>query len=131
VRGEQQRSSGKNLLGQLAGREILIPHAADVRKYLDSHADLGKILPSVCAQARREFGRRAELTLQVYRDPEIKDLHLSLMVRLPSYGEDIMMRLDRVTQPFEERLCSVSGYLLVITDFRPSSLTRPETAATP
>jgi hypothetical protein len=120
VRGERQRSSRKNLAGQLAGHGILISDPADVRKYLDSHADLGKIVPSVCAQARREFGRRAELTLQVYRDPEIKDLHLSLMVRLPSYGEDIMIRLDRVTQPFEEGLCSASGYLLVTTDFRPS-----------
>jgi hypothetical protein len=96
------------------------PHPRDVMAYLSSHRELAKIVPLVCEQARREFGEEAELILTVYRDLEIDDRHLTLNVRLKSYGDLMVERMDRVTQPFEEQLCKASGYLLVTTDFQPS-----------
>jgi hypothetical protein len=119
ARGQRQRLARKTLEAQLAAQEILVPDFAEVRADLTSHPDLAKIVPSVCAAARNEFGPEAELTLQVYRDPEIDDRHLTLYVRLPSYEHDIIARLERVTQPFEEKLCSAEGYLLVTTDLSP------------
>ncbi|HEV2947575.1 MAG TPA: hypothetical protein VGX70_09380, partial [Gemmataceae bacterium] len=68
--------------------------------------------------ARRLFGPESELILSVYQDPEIKDSHLSLVVRPPLYDENITELLDRVTEPYEAELCDASGYLLVTTDFR-------------
>jgi hypothetical protein len=94
-------------------------HSKDVAAYLALHPDLAKVLPPVCAQARKEFGPEAELKLQVYRDPEIDDCYLRLYVRLSSYDDASMARLARVSQPFEEALARASGYLLVTTDFRP------------
>jgi hypothetical protein len=114
-----QRISGRKYLESLVAQQVLIPHREEVGAYLDSHPDLGEILPAISAHARQEFGTQAELTLRVYRDPEINDCYLSLYVRLPSYDEAIMARLDRVSQPFEDELCQASGYLLVTTDFRP------------
>jgi hypothetical protein len=120
-RPAQRRPSRKNLETAFAGQQIVVPDTRAISNYLASHRDLAKILPSVCERARREFGQDAELRLEVYRDPEIEDRHLTLYVRLPTYGNNaIIERLDRVTQPFEDELCSASGYLLVTTDFRPS-----------
>jgi hypothetical protein len=120
-RPAERRPSRTNLATALAGQGIVVPNQAVIQDYLASHRDLAKILPSICAQARREFGQDAELILEVYCDPEIDDRHLSLYVRLPAYENNtISERLDRVTQPFEDELCSASGYLLVTTDFRPS-----------
>ena len=96
---------------------ILIPCAREVVDYLDAHRDLALIVPSACSQARQEFGPEAELELKVYRDPEIDDHYLSLYARLPSYDETIMTRIERVTHPFDDELCSASGYFLVTTDF--------------
>jgi len=119
-RDAERRPPGKNLAATLAAQGVVVPRPADVAAYLVSHRALARIVPLVCEQARREFDQGAELLLEVYRDPEIDDRHLTLYVRLPSYeGDAIITRLDRVTQPFEDELCSASGYLLVTTDFRP------------
>ena len=118
-RGAERRPWRKSLATALADQGIVVPHAATVRNYLASHRALAKILPSVCEQARGEFGQEAELMLQVYRDPEIDDRHLTLYVRLPVYDDTVIARLDRVTQGFDDELCRASGYLLLTTDFRP------------
>jgi hypothetical protein len=104
--------------GILADYKVLIPDQAEIVAYLGLHRDLGQVLISVFAEARKEFGQEAELTLQVYRDPEIDDHYLRLNIRLPFYDESIMKRLDKVSQPFDKELAKASGYLLVTTDFR-------------
>ena len=76
------------------------------------------MVPSVGARVREEFGKDAQLTLRLYRDPEIDDRYLSLNVRLVGYDDRTMERIDRVSEPFDEQLCNASGYLLVTTDFR-------------
>jgi hypothetical protein len=121
--GAQREPRWKSLLAELAGSGILVPHPADVPVYLASYRRLAKSLPSVCEQARREFGQETELVLKVYRDPEIRDRYLTLYVRLPADDASILTRLDRVTESFDEALCKASGYLLVTTDLRPSRAT--------
>ena len=90
----------------------------EVAAYLQVHPQLARLIPDVCERARKEFGVGAELVLKIYRDPEIEDRYLTLYVRLPAYDGSITARLDRVTEPFDEALCNVSGHFLVTTDFR-------------
>jgi hypothetical protein len=47
----------------LAEHEVLLVAPEEVVAYLDAHADLAMIVPTVCAQARKEFGEKAELAL--------------------------------------------------------------------
>src|SRR5438128_8577891 len=119
ARGTEKRARRTPLETALAGSRTIVSRLPEMRQYLIAHRDLAKIVPRVCEQARREFGSEAELLLTVYKDPEIDDRHLTLYVRLPIYDvSTINGRMDRVTEPFEEELCSVSGFLLVTTDFR-------------
>src|SRR5438128_857171 len=90
----------------------------EVAAYFQVHPQLARLIPDVCERARKEFGVHAELVLKIYRDPEIEDRYLSLYVRLPAYDGSITARLDSVTEPFDEALCTASGHFLVTTDFR-------------
>ena len=89
-----------------------------VRGYLEQNSDLAPLLPGICAAVRKEFGPEAEVALELYRDPEIKDETLTLYLRLDAYEADILERLDRASEPFMDKLAQASGYLLPTTDFR-------------
>jgi hypothetical protein len=95
-----------------------------VRRYLRGRRDLGEVVPALCEHVRAEFGPEAELALEVYSDPEVRDEYLTLYVRLASYPPDMLERLERAGQPFEARLTRATGYVLVTTDFRTPSNTR-------
>ncbi len=99
-------------------RGVLVPDPKDVQSYLKKHKKLAAILPAICRKTRNEFGNRAELTLVVYRDPEIDDHYLALYVRLPSYDQGTMERIHQITSGFEEELTESSGWFLLTTDFR-------------
>jgi hypothetical protein len=119
-RPESPSSASADLLETLSPLRIFLNRPDEVRMYLVRHADLAGILPGFCARARDEFGKGAELHLEVYHDPEIEDQFLKLTVRLPSYDGTVLGRLERVWQPDETMLAGSSGYLLVTTDFRPA-----------
>lgn len=112
------RRSPSRLLAGLAPYQVAVPQLRQVKEYLARHTELGALLPELSEQARKEFGRDAELSLEFYKDPEIDDQYLTLYVRQARYDTAIMARIDRVSRPFAEKLEQASGYLLVTTDFR-------------
>jgi hypothetical protein len=101
-----------------AACQVMIPNPGDVRAYLQEHADLAKLLPKVCGRVRQAFGREPELSLEVYRDPEIEDCYLTLYVRLGKYDTAIMERIEAVSVRFHDLLSAVSGHFLLATDLR-------------
>jgi len=115
MQGQQSRSPPveEGICGRVISRDW-----AGVRAYLEQYADLAPLLPAVGEQVRKEFGPDAELALELYRDPEIKDEYLTLYVCLARYETDTLERLDRVGRRFADKLEQVSGYLLLTTDFR-------------
>lgn len=121
-----------NLLNSDAVRAVIEPtfnaiefdvsgrNTLDVDDYLIEHPTLRSLLPRICSQALCEFGRSAELTLELYRDPEIDDRYLTLMVRQQQYEANIVERLDQFAAQFADELDQCTGDLLVTTDFRPA-----------
>ncbi len=99
---------------------VSIPKASEVLAYLDRFPDLATLLPGLCWQARVEFGPQADLSLELYRDPEIDDRYLILSVRLPRYDSNFMGRIQRVSRRFDDKIAPQSGYILLTTDFRPA-----------
>lgn len=111
----------EEVLRQLRQDWIRIPKPAGVRDYLIRYPDLTSILPFVCKIAREQVGIYSELSLELYRDPEIEDEYLTLYVRERQYDEDILDKIEDVRKRYEEMLMGRSGWLIVTTDFRPSS----------
>ena len=103
---------------QLAPLAVVIPNPAEVESYLGLDDNLVNVLPPVCAAMRQEFGRDAELSLELYKDPEIDDRYLTLYVRLHDYDRTVMDRIHAVSEQFNEQLEQTAGYLLLTTDFR-------------
>ena len=97
-----------------------VRNVADIDGYLMEHPTLRSLLPRICEHARGEFGCGAELTLELYRDPEIDDRYLTLLVRQPQYDANIVERLDQLAAQFADELDRCTGDLLVTTDFRPA-----------
>jgi hypothetical protein len=106
-------------LSWLGSEGIVIPQPAAVRDYLLRYPDMADLLPLVCKVARERLGKDTQLSLELYRDPEIDDEYLTLYVRQENYDEHILEMLESVSAEYEEKLTESSGWLLVTTDFRP------------
>src|SRR5438105_2273501 len=72
------RAEMRQALGSLP---VVIPRVEEVAEYLEGHQDLLDLVLSACQHAHSEFGGQAELSLELYRDPEIADQYLTLYVR--------------------------------------------------
>jgi hypothetical protein len=107
-------------LDAVASSGVTLRQEDDVRRYLDEHPDLLDAVTAVCRTSRQVFGSEGQLSLALYRDPEIKDNYLVLLVRLPAYPPDMLARIRAVSDAHEQELENSSGTFLVTTDFRPA-----------
>ena len=105
------------LLNWTAFRQIVISRVAEVRDYLFTHPDLLDLLARVCQLALYKAGNDTELSLEVYRDPEIQDEYLTLYARRDDYDADFIMILEGIRSAYQEELSGRSGWILVTTDF--------------
>lgn len=108
----------EKVLKWLLQNKLVIPQSGAVRDYLLRHFDMTDLLPSVCRIASRTFGVDAQLSLELYRDPEIRDEYLTLYVRQECYDEHIMDIIEDMCAEYRDELIGRSGWLLVTTDFR-------------
>jgi hypothetical protein len=107
----------KDLMEVLNAMQIVIPESSDVSEYLLAHLDLSCMIPMICSKLIKTFSEDTKLFLEIYRDPEIHDEYLTIYIRKNEYEELILDRIDEVMSEFEPVLGSVSGWLLVTTDF--------------
>lgn len=107
-----------DVLDQLSVQDILLPQRTDLEAYLARHPDLASLLADMGKKVRAAFGPATELSLELYRDPEIDDCYLTLYVRQETYAADIIDRIDAMCGEFHSRLERAEGYFLMTTDFR-------------
>ncbi len=104
------------------GTDVAVLNPQNVECYLGEHSALKLLLPQICQRVREEFGQDAELSLELYRDPEIDDRYLTVEVRQHQYESNIMDKLDGLSEEFSTELSQCSGHVLVTTDFSPPRL---------
>jgi hypothetical protein len=104
--------------GQFNRHNVMIPNWSEVQAHLTPFPLLRHALPDICAETREQFGPDAELSLELYRDPEFDDCYLTLYVRMNKYDGQVMAKIHAVRSKFADRLSAINGYLLVTTDFR-------------
>ncbi len=106
-----------DLLPRLADLGIAVPDPDKVRAYLNDHSQLAHLLPDICAEVRQALGHAVELSLEVYKDPEIDDRLINLYVRQDKYDRDFLDHLESISANFNDRFEEVPGYFLLTTDF--------------
>ncbi len=112
----------ERLLKWLIEKGLRVVGPDEIRQYLLNFPDLIDVVP-VAVRAAHKHLPKAQLILQVYRDPEIDDSYLTLEVRLKEYDESVMSRIEEAESEFIDLLVGKSGWLLLTTDFQ-----EPETS---
>lgn len=97
---------------------IIQPDPAAVRNYLIKHDDMIDLLYRVGRLARNKFGYEAEISLEVFHDPEEDYEDLTLYVRKNDYQEELLKKFEEIDDEYGEELADKSGYLAVTTDFK-------------
>lgn len=113
-----KQEEAKMWLAQLP-KEIVIPKPQEVTGYLSDHLDMNRVVLSVCETAASKFCGTAQLSLELFQDPESSDKHLTLYVRQENYNEDIMDIIEEIWEEHDKDFANMSGWLLVTTDFQP------------
>jgi hypothetical protein len=113
-----ESANPRDILNRLTRSNILLAKRDEVEEYVAHYPALGSLLDGVCATVRDAFGQGVELSLELYKDPEEQDQYLTLYVREGKYEFGILSRIEAVASQFTAQLETVSGHLLVTTDFR-------------
>ncbi len=104
------------LLDCLSQNTILIPQRSKVRDYLISHLDLAGKIPAICLLAKKRFKTEAQLSLEMYVDPEIDDGHLKLYIRPDEFTKEIFKKIEEVSKVSSSWIMGISGWIHVSTD---------------
>lgn len=98
---------------------VQVPRPDDVRQYLMKHPDMAAVVGSTCERARRNARSPLQLSLELYRDPEIDDEYLSLYLRQPTYGKELLRLIEHLNRQSDVEMKGRSGWMLISTDFHP------------
>ena len=96
---------------------IMIPDHDSVYDYLFDHPDMAELLPFVCETARKRVEDDMQLSLELYRDAEINDSHLSLYIRSHRYDERVLNAIRDIESAYVNMLVGKTGWIVVTTDF--------------
>ena len=106
-------------LSSLGSPDVVLPEREAVREYFLRHPDMSGPVKHACTLSRERLGAGPQLSLEVYRDPEIEDEYLALFVRQEEYDEQVLDIIESISEQHREELAETSGWLLVTTDFCP------------
>ena len=98
---------------------IRIPQPSEVQDYLLQHSGTADAVKTICQAVSDRFKESTQLSLEVYRDPEIQDEYLTLYVRQRNYNNQLLNIINEIETEHESLFTNKSGWLLVTTDFRP------------
>jgi hypothetical protein len=100
--------------------EIKLPRREVVATYLGRHRDMLDIVSKFGVALADEFKHDcARIELDVQEDDYIDEQDLVFNVRVATYDESLMQRIDRVSDPFDDVLSRASGWVVATTDYGP------------
>ncbi len=97
---------------------VEMPNPEQVRSYLAANPEFVKITEQVCKLAAAEFSGEAELSLELYSDPEIDDRYLTLYVQRVCDEQSAWDKIGRIRESCENELADLPGWMHVTLDFR-------------
>ena len=109
----------EEMLRRVALLQIRIPNPVEVRQYLLDKVDGLLIIESVCVHTAEKFIGVAQLSLELYKDPEIDARQLTLFVRANKYSSEIMDEIDQIRDRCDFLPNEITDWLFVTTDFQP------------
>lgn len=108
----------ETMLEYLASIQVIVPNPEEVQNYLSRYPDIIELVMLACEETRNRFLLPTQLSLELYRDPEIDDQYLTLYVRQKKYEKDIMDKIEEIRLSYSDDLADKTSYLLLTTDFQ-------------
>ncbi len=112
----------QSLLSLQENLGFIFPNPGEVARYLRQNIGLYDVVLYACMLTEETFGNTAQITLDIYSDPEIDDEYLSICIRQSRYDADIMEKIDSICSRYEKALIDQTGWFIVTTDFRPPTV---------
>ena len=106
------------VLEYLMALDIKINRPSGIRDYLYSHIDMVSFVKRISDTTRDYFGSSAILTFELYKDPEIADNYLSLLVNDRIEPDLVLNKIDRIIEENERDFSEMSGWLMLSRDYR-------------
>lgn len=106
------------LLRKLRSDGVIISAPQRVQGYLAEFPDVLDAVAPVCHAARMEFPEPAELSLDLYVDPEIEDRYLTLYIRPIGQDDALISRIETLAAAQDPLLMDKTGRLELTADFR-------------
>lgn len=108
----------QSLLSLQENLGFIFPNPGEVASYLRHNIGLYDVVLYACMLTEEEFANTAQITLDVYFDPETDDEYLTICIRQSHYDEDIMDKIDSICSRYEPDLDCCKGWFVVTTEFR-------------
>ena len=112
-------SSIETTLWSVARMGVVISDPGRVREYLVIYSDMTGMLLPMGEALMAHFRGEAQISLEVFQDPDADDEFLMFTIRRASYPENILDQIDSIVSSFEEPLSVRDGWVLITTDFSP------------
>lgn len=87
--------------------------------YLAQHPDARLPLMEVWSAALEEFRTDAEVSVELFSEPDEDDEYLTLYVRQEEYQDDLLDRIDAVRRQLRTSLVANMSRVFLTTDFQP------------
>lgn len=88
-----------------------------MRRYLGQHPQLAQVLPDVLKCVREQLPD-ASLVLEVYTDPEVEDVFLTIYARWAKYDASVQTRLQGARDAYRPLLPAGEGWVFLTTDYK-------------
>ncbi len=108
----------EGVLGYLGSLNITTNRTSDIKDYLYSHPDMVNFVKRISETTRDYFGDSAYLTLELYKDPEIDDKYLTLLINDRNAPGLILDKIYKIIEGYEKDFSELSGWLMLGPDYR-------------
>jgi hypothetical protein len=107
------------MLDIVAAQRVRLVDDSALRSYLIRHNRAADILLPAIITARARLGDTAQLSLEIYHDPEFHGEQLSLYVRSYSYSPSFLKGLQAAAAEVGSLRAGKDENFLLISDFQP------------
>jgi hypothetical protein len=103
---------------ELERRGVLVLDRRAVLAFLRAHAEILPTVQRVANAAIEQLGERCELSLEVYRDPEIGSKLLVLYARQSPNEPDLLSTIHAIMEKYWQLPPDATGWFQLMTDFQ-------------